>query len=993
MGLVQRIFEFRMQHRINVASKLPFEAIRGVGQLKYQDALVSGGYHDYWDNYSRKEVTLNDPIGERITLGCLKNLLHKMPKFVENDEVQSEYIMEDLRAAINTLELKPKMIMSGVNIIVNGWTLIKWKPLTISKNRRNINGEMQEIKRIVGLSCKIFGFEECHPRYWRRFNQPQLVNKISHYRATYVPRPGGMEALYHTLTEERFILRPSDPNFQHLARVDFNYGIGYARIQPVWDAMTKLRERSDSDHFLNSNYMDIRYPKAWTKSGKGKAYVEKARKASRRRGLATEAVQNPHTNEDTGLPSVQYRPWGQGPQGQSMDKNKASAYLDGEWLRLLVNLGYSQDWATGTSAGQQEGSELNLTRDDRADIAEFAILEPIYKKMFKKLAQLGVLKAVGVSDETIKIIMSGQYVMQCWLTWEYNDKARLQQEQLDHEMEMQKGKEDEKNLYGDKSNKSKENVRVKMKCPKCGDIANLDPIRWLQLNMDPDKAICKKCGTTLKWINEGIENDISTEDLDRQRWDAAQATNRISNNLNLIVNRLVIHALRNNENLPVTPVSSTWISDVAVEDNTLYIKVPGWDKGPWMPFRYDSPQKAGEKGRDMIGAGSKGGWVWDNIWAEHVKPFSKGERDLRPGVSGGDSAEFPFMFDEVDEVQGFGTFEERQKALLDPGPGLRGTDYTRRPLEFTTPPGEEEIEPFDIYGSEFTPGLEFNVTDLPEAPKIPMNITSLQIPEQTTAQGPDYTGGYTYDPASITGTKRSGPGAKRKRGKSKSRTSIIPYNTTSLYNEKFKTILNSQKALSRFALNMTSKNNPQGWSMRPLTTYKIKELFYALANHATRQNRVSFGNSIKGGHPYNYGGEDEFICARDYKKNIGKVVPLGIYHNLDKTGEISLPEYQIIGTHEVLGWDEENNKEIAKNDYDEDKINEFFKKRNEHNWIFEDYLSKGLEPPISGAYTCNVKKINDTNYQLNIDLVSMSFVPDGNCPWDLCNFKTEEVKK
>jgi len=84
--------------------------------------------------------------------------------------------------------------------------------------------------------------------------------------------------------------------------------------------------------------------------------------------------------------------------------------------------------------------------------------------------------------------------------------------------------------------------------------------------------------------------------------------------------------------------------------------------------------------------------------------------------------------------------------------------------------------------------------------------------------------------------------------------------------------------------------------------------------------------------------------------------------------------------------------EIAKNEYDEEKINEFFKKRNENNWIYELYLSKGLEPPISGAYYCNVTKINDKNFQVDIDLISMSFVPDGNCPWNICNFKTEKVK-
>jgi len=304
--------------RQNIASKLPFEAIQGTGGLKYQDRLVAGGYHDYWDDFSRKEVVLNDAIGSRVTFGFLNQVFQKLPKFVENDEVGNiDYIMDDVRQAIDQLQLLPKFITLGVNLVVNGWSLLKWQPMMI------------ENQKIGGLSCKIFGYEECHPRYWFRFTVPSMANKIRYYQAIYIPRPAGMEALYHTLTEERYMLYPDDPTFQHLTRLDYNYGVGYARIQPIWDAITKLREKSDSDHFLNSNFMDIRYPQAWTKSGKAKKYVEKARKATRRRGLATEAVTNPQTNEDTGLPSVQYRPWGQGAQGQPMDTNRASPNLDG----------------------------------------------------------------------------------------------------------------------------------------------------------------------------------------------------------------------------------------------------------------------------------------------------------------------------------------------------------------------------------------------------------------------------------------------------------------------------------------------------------------------------------------------------------------------------------------------------------------------------------------------------------------------------------------
>ena len=877
--LNNRITRYALK-RLNAASMLTFESIKGVGGLKYQDQLIKGGYHDFWDNYSRKEVVLNDAIGERLTLGFLKHVFEKMPKFAENDEVVSEYIMEDVRDAIDTLQLKSKFIINGTNIVINGWSHVLWNPMLSKEGLIN------------GLSAKIFGYEECHPRYWRRSTLPgPRNNKILYYRAIYVPRPVGLQALYHVLNEERFINNPQDPNFQHLTRIDYNYGFGFSRVQPIWDAITKLRERSDSDHFLNSNFMDIRYPQSWTKSGKGERYVALARKATRRRGLATEAVVNPTDNTDTGLPSVQYRPWGQGSQGQPMDKNKASAYLDGEWLRLLANLGYSQDWATGTSAGQQEGSELNLTRDDRADIAEFATLAEAFKKMLKRLAELGVMQAVGVSEESIQLLLSGKYVMQCWLTWEYNDKAALQQEQLDHEMEMQQGKESGKNAFNENS------------------------------------------------ISPYILIDTKTQ--------------------------MKTLGFRTNVRIPMTDIGGGM--EAGVDETDLLVRFPdypgarqGFPRGGTYAYHLGDAFSALEA-YTKVGVGGQS-YVWSDLRGKTVGPaYLTG--NPTPGGTSGSLVDYDISLGPSPTFEGTGPFAPPPVQIPEQPPP------PQRPFQFE---GAGGFDAEDI--TSFTP---FEVSKDPGF--------------QTATEPSVLTSGRVVDPSSITGTKKVGPGKKRKRGvKPQGGTSIVPYNPT-IYNEKFKSILNSQAGLMRFAKAISTDHNPQGWSMRPETSYKIKELIYELANDVTRVNRVSYGNSIKAGHPYNYGGEDEFICPRDYKKNTGKTVPLGIYHNLDEKGNIELPEWQVVGTHEVLGWDDELGKEIAKNNYDIDKIDTFFKIRNERNWIWEDYLSKGIEPPISGAYTCNVKKINNVNYQVNINLKSMSFVPDANCPLDVCNFRVEEV--
>ncbi|GAF98164.1 unnamed protein product, partial [marine sediment metagenome] len=227
--------------------------------LKYQDILIKGGYDDFYDDYSRRENLINDAVANRISLGYLTHILQKRPKFTKDDEVQTEYIMPATRAAIKTLNLTPKVIDILLNCIFNGWSLVKWII------QRSFD-EITEESKMTGLGCKVFGYEECPPRYWRRFRNPRdqnLNNLISYYRAIYIPRPIGMEATSQGLQEERYYLRPNDPTFQHLARIDRNYGYGYSRIQPIWDAITKLRERSDSDHFMKSNFMEARYPQTW----------------------------------------------------------------------------------------------------------------------------------------------------------------------------------------------------------------------------------------------------------------------------------------------------------------------------------------------------------------------------------------------------------------------------------------------------------------------------------------------------------------------------------------------------------------------------------------------------------------------------------------------------------------------------------------------------------------------------------------------------------
>ena len=907
--------------RQNVASVNTYESIKSnASQLKYQDELVKGTYHDFWDNYSKKEVALNDAVGNRLTFGFMKIILLKMPKFVPNDEIQSEYIMDDVRQALEQLNIKPKLRLIGINCISNGWSHVIWNP------------EFQE-GQLLNLTCKVLGFEECHPRYWVRSHNPAMANKILNYRAIFIPRPLGMSSIDQTLSEERIFYSPTDANFQHLTLFDYNRGYGYSEIQPVWDAITKLRERSNDEHFLKSLFMEVRYPASWTATKKAQDYVTKARKATRRRGLATEAVVNPQTQEDTGLPSVQFRPWGQGPQGQAVDANQASANLDGEWLRLLVNLGYSQVWATGPQAGALEGSEISLTRDDRADIARFSLIEPIFKKILEKLTQLGVMRAMGVSEESQQLLLSKKYRMQCWITWEYNDKAALQQAQLDHEMEMKSSQGEDRNAY------KKDNVRFKGYCDECGKRIEKSELGY--------KNICKAC---LKKEDKAIAS--------------LGKSNSSIESYNNAVEFILMEAMRNNFSMPMTPVASSWIKKIGYDEGSVYMQLHKKTKKGIDTYEYNpnNPQSVGD---EWLSSDSKGEHWWDSIQDKLSPAFKHGKPPsyLETGYG-----------EELAETQSEETRQYKMEG--DPEHDILGAGTTAEPLKII---GHElPQEPESMY----------------QMPESMYNPATTETPLQTATHESILTPGYVRSPTSITGSKKVGPGAKRKRGLSTTRSSIVPYNAT-MYNSALITHTFEEEIPK-----MLRMGKQVDWSMSKNTAYNFLNLVKHLNSNIWRCNSIAIGNEMAFTMPLYYqnasGGIDvEYACPDAFKKVKNHTGKLYLYPNLGHEGS-----KHDVGSYERIGWNDDQNKPILKLNYDDEKIIELLTRWNKLDSNIMNRLQQKLVPEMSTEYFCLPKETDGKILQTNIHnskgepiYEGIAIVDYGNCNSEYCQFELiEEVK-
>lgn len=191
------------------------------------------------------------------------------------------------------------------------------------------------------------------------------------------------------------------------------------------------------------------------------------------------------------------------------------------------------------------------------------------------------------------------------------------------------------------------------------------------------------------------------------------------------------------------------------------------------------------------------------------------------------------------------------------------------------------------------------------------------------------------------------------------------------------------------------------WSMGNGTADNIIKVLNSLKSkankHQLRYNTMTaeaFGNSIKENHPllYDIGNGvivEEYICPESWKKNVGKIVPIGVYHNLEADVP-ELPDWQIVGKAEIFGWDSDRGEDYVKYNYDYDKIDSVFEKLHEFNWL-TPILRDNNSSDISTAYYCDIEmKWNDTlqepvRIQTNIELISISFVPRGNCPGEVCS--------
>jgi hypothetical protein len=857
----------------------------------WREYLIRSRRERFNNRYARFDVMKSDPIAHFIGQRWIAEITSKPMRSYEKDEMGEETeIMMDFWERWDQLNMNEPLRAVYEPFGFDGYCVGYLFPTVIG-----------------GVGYKKFGFFECPPEFWKRYNirGTEFHNVIYEYRVFYVPIPAGFEYLgnYNIHAEEEFIY-PQQPGFFHFTRDQWNHGIGMSRMQPIWASTTKLRKIAHADFRRSLVFNMFEFPEDMDEDIV-KPMIEAARHADEDNGVAIPKRINPNTQEVEDWPKFYDRTWDtEGGKPRADPSSGGTLLRSAEYARVLIALGYTETKLVGSQPGEVTGSKLDLTRDDEVDIREFNLIKPIIKWFAAWLLQNGFLE--GLEADTLERVETGLFDIKSHTEWEIIEN-------------------------------------------RAAEMAAAE--------MAEDQA-------------------------------EASATENYDVRHNTLVHNMVIRALRNNVDLPITPISSTWLSHVAVDRNTLYAKVPGWKKGPWMPFRFKNDEIAGLMGRDMLSSGSRGAWIWDNIWAESVrgdigKGIFKGERNLRPGVSGGDSAEFPFMdrpFEEGLEVSGFETFEQRAEALLNPPSGFIGTGGTRRPLlDVSSPASQLTEQPASQTAGQAPSFFSYG------AP----NITG-QVPTQTTTQA-QFTPGRVFAPGSITGSKKTGPGPKRKRGvkaKGAGTTPIVPFNLTS------PTTHTNSVSFSRANTLMLEA---RGTGMSKSTWPKMKKFIELLEeNNNFRINSIDIGNPMSFDVPLHYIQDgkrvQEFACKREWKKLNSHKGILYMYENLEHGGT-----REVVGTYNY-SWDKKSDMPTIQRDYDENKIRSLHEEWGYDTSPILDKLNIGVPLSMSTEYFCSTMKHNGKTFQVNMHngkgqsiLKGIAIVKHGNCDAPFCSFKGTEV--
>jgi len=484
----------------------------------------------------------------------------------------------------------------------------------------------------------------------------------------------------------------------------------------------------------------------------------------------------------------------------------------------------------------------------------------------------------------------------------------------------------------------------------------------------------------------------------------------------------MIKEAKSNFVMPMVPVASSIVKGVGLKDDKLIVQFHKTGKqmgsGSTYGYKFKDSDTARESYDDMVMSTSKGGFVWDRLRGSTIGPAWGTGNPTRGGTSSSIVPYDKMGRSPISAMSGFKDYQKEAEELREwkmtqalPSGEVVGKKRTYYPEQM----GEKRFDPASkFYTKDMGHGYAYNK---PTAARAPTEMKPKSTPPMSKKEKKGGEGSVGRPTKGVPyfkylkqlSTKEVPQMADTIRQKATQvKTNLaeelhfeqVP-ETFEFYGIPFEGTANDVPTeMKRNGVDywFDSKNEALSIlggsksklyeSFEPFETIRYNkfkatlekeddEYFYAIVNGFSSTNRFQYwvNNRI----------QVEFQCPEDIKSQVGLQVPLGIYHNKEKAGDVTLPDWQIVGNYKVLEYDEDESTDVSVIKINKALVKKVFAKLNEDDWV-TPILESGKCPDISTSYKTMVKWNEKHNVwvQTGFKLESVAIVPKGNCSAPYC---------
>lgn len=1003
---------------------LNYEAVFKGNTDRYVDPLIEQHINDVQIPLHRERVVFEDALASMFVWDFQFQGWAKYPKFYESDQLDAPEIMPEVRALLMELEFKKPAIIAGVYKQAHGW-------------QTSIFTGSEE-----GLDYQIFSETQCKVQNFIRQGK-----KVLGWRVIFYPKLPINRVPYH-LGSVRQVVVPNDPaslNIIYDTRGDAqaSWGYGYARIEPIWDALTKLRMESDSDSFRKAIFPMGIMPPNWDEKTID-AFYEKAANLSRTTAFTYTAAVDAQGKLYENIPALTFMS-----PSDNVKQTGSGQFggLSAEWTRLLAGTKHTMGYIVGGGAisSSQAAAGVDLTDDQRTDINEWNLCHQTYiKKFIMWLAESGAITEVPPT-----------FTIKCHWQWEH-DELLFEQQLIEERAIAMEDEERERGVgesrQDNRTNAVRTNAQHITRLVKMALRLNATPeqvkrIRQKKMDKEKAKELADQADTyDLFTLEEKTEFDAMTlKDkigfLDG-KMDAFQSGDMTDPNKiwsekdtagidkRTTKGKQRVSVIRQLMDKQDTEMPSLRGTRKALQDSTTRIKersaayIEANKNIPQDPFEQgysptpvagvgEDPADRVPMDQDVMDEGAapspeiaaQGGVVESNIWlpvnskSGNVQGvyYDPGDDNTMPtayvafkggsvySYQDGNIRDPKRSVEKIMQTGGEGVWEEYrakkgERASHKPG---------KHPKGFAKTGGGLHPYAGDAHMMKGYTKLGSGPSKNPKLPGKGAKADHAKEREKAFAVA----GGVAARAdlkatAQDTAAKAKATQAAATKKKAQTTKTVgtlagkAAVGLSGLYAEAW----NNKAIDNRHPILLKYNSITRAAKMMHKAKTSIHKIMDAPKLNQLRFNAMHMGNSFSTSNPFKYEIDGymsvEYQCPEAIKLLVGNSAPVWIGHAGDRE------EADFVGTYTINSFDEETGIEDATYDINWDLVDAWFARKRVKNWV-KALREKGLLPDTSTEYTCTLKYNRKLSkfLQSNFNLLGVALVEHGNCSAGHCSLK------